>query len=391
MDPALNPYSPGAGRRPPELAGREPELERFAVLQDRVEHGSTDRGVILTGLRGVGKTVLLNEFRANAEARGWIVAKVEAGTDRPFRVLLAQSLNQALRAATGRFGVTDRLRQALAAFKAFTMKVAPDGSLALGIEVEPTQGRADTGDLELDLTELAQDLAETARDLGVGVLVLVDEMQELDRAELGALAAASHEAGQRDLPFTTVGTGLPNLPTALREAKSYAERLFEYRRVGPLDTDAAEAALVRPAEARDVRWESEAAKRILAVSGGYPYFVQVYGKSTWDFAKTSPIDVEDATVGTQAGLMELDIGLYGSRWEDATPGQKAYLRAVAEGGDEPSPTGEVAARLNRKPNEVSVPRDELIRKGLLYAPERGMIAFTVPGMADFIARRATDV
>src|SRR5688572_19856341 len=304
MDTALNPYSPGAGRRPLELAGREPELQRFEVLQERIALGSSDRGIILTGLRGVGKTVLLNEFRAAAEQRGWIVAKVEAGSDRPFRVLLAQSLNQALRAATGRFGLTERLRRALGAFKAFTLTSAPDGSLSLGIEVDPTRGRADTGDLELDLTELAQDLAETARDLGVGVLVLVDEMQDLDKAELGALAAASHEAGQRDLPFTTIGAGLPNLPTALREAKSYAERLFEYRRIGPLDADAAEAALLRPAETRSVGWDPPAAKRILDIAGGYPYCVQVYGKTTWDFAKTSPIDAEDADVGAHAFLME---------------------------------------------------------------------------------------
>lgn len=387
MDPVQNPYSPGAGRRPPELAGREPELHRFEVLLDRIQQGMSDRGLILTGLRGVGKTVLLNEFRAGAERRGWIVAKIEAGGDRPFRVLLAQSLNQALRAATGRFGVTDRLRKALAAFKAFSLKIDPEGKLALGIDVEPARGRADTGDLELDLTELALDLADTARDLGVGVLVLVDELQDLDHVELAALAAASHEAGQRDAPFITVGAGLPSLPTALREAKSYAERLFEYHRIGPLDLDAATVALVRPAEARSVAWGPEAVKLILDIAGGYPYFLQVYGKTTWDFAKASPIEAEDANVGADAGRMELDIGFYGSRWDDATPGQKSYLRAVAEGGDEPSATPEVAARMNRKPNEVSVARDELIRKGLLYAPDRGMIAFTVPGMADFIDRR----
>lgn len=387
MDPVQNPYSPGAGLRPPELAGREAELRRFEILRQRFEQGLNDRGIMLTGLRGVGKTVLLNEFRARAESHGWIVAKVEAGGDRPLRTLLAQSLNQALRSATGRFGLSERLRRALGAFKAFTLRFAPDGSLALGIDVDPTRGRADTGDLELDFTELALDLAEAARDLGVGVLVLVDEMQDLRSDELAALAAASHEAGQRDVPFVVIGAGLPSLPAALREAKSYTERLFEYRRIEPLADDDAAAALVRPAEDRSVAWDERARDLVLDLSRGYPYFIQVYGKASWDYAKRSPIDVEDARIGAEAGRAELDVGFYGSRWEDSTAAQQAYLRAVAVDGDEPSHTAAVAARMNRKPQDVSGARDELIKKGLLYAPERGTIAFTVPGMAGFIERK----
>ncbi|HEY3240569.1 MAG TPA: ATP-binding protein [Acidimicrobiia bacterium] len=387
MDPVQNPYSPGAGRRPPELAGREPELHRFDVLRQRIEEGRSDRGLILTGLRGVGKTVLLNEFRARAEQPGWIVAKVEAGGTRPFRALVAQSLNQALRSATGRFGMGERLGRALAVFKAFTLNVAPDGSLALGIDVEAGRGRADTGDLEVDLTELAVDLGGTARDLGVGTLLLVDEMQDLAAAELAAICAASHEAGQRDVPFLVVGAGLPSLPVALTEAKSYAERLFEYHGVGPLDDVAAMSALVRPGRARGVEWADQAADRILSTAVGYPYFLQVYGRATWDYAEASPIDAEDAAVGIEVGRRELDVGFYGSRWERATAGQKAYLRALAKGGDEPSPTAEVARRMVRRPSDVSVARDQLIKKGLLYAPDRGTIAFTVPGMAEFIARQ----
>lgn len=386
MDPVQNPYSPGAGRRPPELAGREPELDRFEVLCGRVAAARADRGVILTGLRGVGKTVLLNEFRARAEARGWIVAKLEAGGDRPLRALLGQSLNQALRSATGRHGLGDRLRRALAVFKAFTLRVAPDGSLALGIDLDPAAGRADTGDLELDLTELALDLAETAAELGVGVLLLVDEMQDLAAGELAALAAAAHEASQRDAPFVVTGAGLPNLPAAITEAKSYAERLFEYRRIGPLAPDAAEAALVRPAEPLGVGWESGALAAVLAVARGYPYFLQVFGAATWDYAAGTPISTADAEVGVVAGRAELDVGFFGSRWERASPAQRIYLRGVGEGGDEPSSTAEVARRLGRRPSDVSVARDQLIKKGLLYSPDRGMVAFTVPGMADFLAR-----
>jgi len=387
VDQVLNPYSPGAGIRPPELAGREPELTRFKVILARLEQGLADRGVMLTGVRGVGKTVLLNEFRDVAERRGWIVAKIEAGGERPFRMLLAQSLNQALRSATGRFSLGPMLQKALSAFKSFTLKIAPDGSLALGIDAEPTRGVADTGDLELDLTELALSLAATARELGVGVVVLIDEMQNLTIEELAAVCAASHEAGQRNAPFVVIGAGLPSLPSALRAAKSYAERLFEYRHVGPLENDAAVAALVRPAAERDVEWKDEARELVLDHARGYPYFIQVYGKTTWDYAKASPIDRDDAAIGAEVGRAELDVGFYGARWDESTPAQQAYLRAVAQGGDEPSQTATVASRMGKRPQDVTGARDELIKKGLLHAPERGYIEFSVPGMADYIQRR----
>lgn len=387
MDPVQNPYSPGAGRRPPQLAGRESELHRFDVLRRRTESGgANDRGLILTGLRGVGKTVLLNEFRAGAEQAGWIVAKVEAGGSRPFRTLVAQSLNQALRSATGRFGPGDGLRRVLGAFKSFTLNAAPDGSLALGIEVEPSRGRADSGDLETDLTELALDLGDTGRDLGVGALLLIDEMQDLAPAELAAISAASHEAGQREAAFLVVGVGLPNLPSVLTEAKSYAERLYEYRRIGPLGSTAATTALTLPAEARGVHWEPAASALVVETAAGYPYFLQVYGNSTWDYAERSPIQVGDAAVGIEAGRRELDIGFYGSRWERATAAQRTYLVAVAAGGDQ-SPTAQVARRLGRRPSDMSVARDQLVKKGLLYAPDRGAVAFTVPGMAEFVLRQ----
>jgi hypothetical protein len=265
--------------------------------------------------------------------------------------------------------------------------VAPDGSLALGIDVEASRGRADTGDLEVDLSELALDLGETVRDFGVGVLLLVDEMQDLAAGELAAIAGASHEAGQRDTPFIVVGAGLPNLPVALTEAKSYAERLFEYHRIGPLDAAAAVAALVRPATARGVEWSDDAAALIVETSARYPYFLQVYGNATWNYAEASPIDRDDAAVGVEAGRRELDVGFYGSRWERATDSQRAYLRALAGGGDEPTPSAEVARRMGRRSSDLSVARDQLIKKGLLYAPGRGAIAFTVPGMAEFIARQ----
>lgn len=387
MDPVTNPYAPGAGRRPPELAGRDAELRRFDVLAARLEQGRTDRGLIVTGLRGVGKTVLLNEFRRRAEERRWIVAKIEAGGDRPLATLAAQTLNQALRSASGRFERRERLTRALEVFRAFSLKVSPDGALALGLDVDAARGRADTGDLETDLTELATDLADAGADLGVGVLLLIDEMQDLADHELAAVAAASHETSQRDLPFVVIGAGLPNLPSALTDAKSYAERLYEYVAVGPLGPDAAADAIVVPAMERDVRWDADALALVCEASAGYPYFLQVYGNVVWDYAGHNPITVGDAEVGMIAARRELDIGFYGSRWERATPAQRTYLRAVADGGDAPSSTADVAARLQRRPSDVSVARDQLIKKGLLYAPDRGHIAFTVPGMAEFVTRQ----
>jgi hypothetical protein len=387
VDPVSNPYSPGAGRRPPELAGRAGELRRFDVLASRLEAGRGDRGIVLTGLRGVGKTVLLNEFRGLAERRGWIVAKVEAGGGRPFRAAAAKALNRGLRTATGRHGSARRLRRALAVFKSFSLQVAPDGSLALGIDVDPALGRADTGDLELDLTELLTDLAETGRELGIGTLLLIDEMQDLESHELAAISGACHEAGQADLPVTLAAAGLPSLPAALAEAKSYAERLFEYRTVGALTAGEAAEALTRPAAAAGVEWRPSALAEVVSVARGYPYFLQVFGGEVWDFAARSPIAPADARAGIASGRRELDTGFYGTRWERATPAQRGYLRALAEHGDEAAPTAAVAARLGRRQGDVSVHRDQLIRKGLLYAPDRGTIAFTVPGMAAYVLRQ----
>lgn len=343
--------------------------------------------MVLTGLRGVGKTVLLNEFRNRVERRGWIVVKVEAGGERPFAVMVAQSLNQALRSVAGRGAHTDRLRDALSVFRAFSMKVSPDGSLALGIDVDAARGRADTGDLETDLTELATDLAAAAAGLSIGVAVLIDEMQDLTAPELAAISAACHETGQRGLPFLVVGAGLPGLPLALTEAKSYAERLFEYVSVGPLGPDDSAEAIARPAADQGVSWGSDALRLVVEASDGYPYFLQVFADAVWDYAPGDPITLADADVGLLAARRELDIGFYGSRWDRATPAQRTYLRAVAEGGDAPSSTADVARRLDRRPSDLSVARDQLIKKGLLYAPDRGHIAFTVPGMAVFIDRQ----
>ena len=390
MDPALNPYSPGAGLRPPDLAGREREIRDFTVLRQRAANGLTSRSIVMSGLRGVGKTVLLNELASGARREGWIVGKVEADrgeSRRTFREEVAGTLNRALREATGAFELGARLRRALGTFRAFSLRTDPSGGLAVGIEIDPERGRGDTGALETDLTDLVLDLSAAAMDRGVGLALFVDELQDLSRGELGALCQACHEAGQAEAQFYLVGAGLPSLPGLLAEARSYAERLFDYWSIGALTDQAANDALVRPARAAGVAWDGEAAGLLVRRSAGYPYFLQEFGKATWDFAPGPSITLADAEAGLTVGTASLDRGFFTSRWERATPAERAYMRAMAVDGEGPSQSGEVARRMSKRPGSVGPARAGLIHKGLIYSPEHGVIAFTVPGMADFIGRQ----
>lgn len=391
MDPVRNPYSPGAGLRPRELAGRDGEIETFGVLMERAASGLTSRSVVLSGLRGVGKTVLLNELADRARTSGWIVGKVEAdpGEGRPFRQQVARTLNRALREASGSWGLADRVRRALATFKSFSLRTDPTGGLSIGIEVDPQRGRGDTGSLDTDLTDLALDLADAAFGFGTGVALFVDEMQDLEDSELAAICGACHETGQREAQFYIVGAGLPSLPRVLAEARSYAERLFQYWTIGALSPGDASTALTKPAAEVGIEWERDAVDGIVVRSAGYPYFLQEFGKAAWDFAPGPTITVDDARAGIQAGTSSLDRGFFRSRWERAAPSEREYMRAMAEDGDVPSQSGEVARRLGKRSTAVGPTRANLIHKGLAYAPEHGVIAFTVPGMADFINRQPT--
>jgi hypothetical protein len=388
MDPVRNPFQPGAGRRPPELTGRAVQLESFQVVLQRCEAGFSERGVILHGLRGVGKTVLLGEFAAMAGARHWIVAKIEASTEQSATRMIAQSLHRALREATGQFGPS-RLGRLLGVFKSFTVKVDPTGTYSFGVDVAATTGRADTGDLSLDLTELFAELGRTARELGVGALLVIDEMQDMSAAELIAVNKAVHEAGQgaSPLPVAVVGAGLPSLPTVLAEATSYAERLYSFAPIGRLTGGADAQALVGPVRALGAEWGPDALAAALDFARGYPYFVQTVGKFVWDYATASPFSEEDVEVGVAKAREEIDAGLFLSRWNRVTPAEREFLRAIAAAGSEQVATQDVATRLGRRRGDLSVRRDQLIKKGVIYAPERGYVAFTVPGMAEYIARQ----
>jgi hypothetical protein len=375
------------------LAGREADVTSFATLTARAEAGRSSQSLVLTGLRGVGKTVLLNELAERARDHDWIVAQVEARPDgeptgSSLRPMVARSLNQSLRQVTGSWGIGDRFRAALATFKSFSIRTDPGGGLALGIDIDPRRGRADSGSLEMDLSELAFDLGASASDRGTGVVVFVDEMQELSSSELAALCTAVHEAGQRAVPFYVIGAGLPSLPGLLAEARSYAERLFDYRPIGPLAGPDAEIAVVRPAALQGVVWAAEAVEAIVDTSAGYPYFLQEFAKATWDYASGPAVDAGDATLGIRVGRDKLDSGFFASRWNRATPGERDYLRAMAVSGERPAISGEVARRLGKRTvQQVGPIRARLIHKGLVYAPERGLVAYTVPGMADFINRQ----
>jgi hypothetical protein len=392
VDARTNPYSPGAGVRPAALAGRDRELDEFDVIVHRAMARRPAQSMMLTGLRGVGKTVLLNEMLGRARGAGWIVAKVEAdhGAGRtPFRNDVAGALTASLRQAQGASPNRGRLRAALATFRSFSLSASPDGSLSIGIDVDPQRGRADTGSIVTDLTDLAVDLGEAGAELGVGVALFVDEMQHLAVDELAATSQACHETTQRALPFFVFGAGLPNLPGALAEARSYAERQFSVVRIDRLERDAAVQALTRPAADEGVAWDDAAVDAVLDAADGYPYFLQQFGQTTWNAAVGSPISTIDAADGIREGWAQLDQGFFRARWDRATPAERDYLAAMAIDRDGPSLSGEVAQRLGKPITSLGPARANLIAKGLVYAPEHGRVAFTVPGMAAFVARTST--
>lgn len=392
MDPVDNPYRPGAGRRPPVLAGRKPILDAFTVIRRKAqEYGEGDRSWVLHGLRGVGKTVLLNELMTQVGDGGWITAKVEASPGAPLPVLLSNALVRSMRTATGRHPVP-RLKRLLGVFEAFYLKFNPSTTtVSIGAEVDLVKGIADSGRFADDLAALFEILGETSVDLGIGTLILVDELQEATPAELTAINTAVHQLGQgaAPLPVTFIGAGLPSLPAQLAEATSYAERLYDYQPIGLLDDAAARAALVGPAQNHSASWDDDALTDALAMAAGYPYFLQAVGKHVWDAAPGPRITTNDVAVGGAYARSEVDEGLYRSRWERATPAQKDLLRALAEvSGEEPAQISYLATHMRKsRVSDLSVARNEVIKKGLVYSPERGLLAFTVPGMSDFIARQ----
>ncbi|WIX80828.1 ATP-binding protein [Amycolatopsis carbonis] len=395
MDPIRNPFAPGAGQRPPELAGRERELGAFEVVLERVARGRPERSLVLTGLRGVGKTVLLGELRSMAIRHGWGAGKIEARPDAELRRPLSAALHRAIRDLAVRHRAPDRVEEVLGVLKAFALKAnKADAKLRdrwqPGIEAPAAQGRADSGDIEIDLVELFTDVAELAADVGTGVALLIDEIQDLQPDDVSALCAACHELSQSGAPLVVVGAGLPHVPAVLSASKSYSERLFRYARIDRLSRADADFAVMAPIEREEAGIEPEALDALFDASGGYPYFIQAYGKAAWDAAPSDPITVKDVQVAAPEAESELAVGFFGSRYERATPAEREYLLAMAEltqGRDEAAGTADVAVYLGRKPSSLSPARDSLMKKGLVYSAERGQIAFTVPHFGHYLLGR----
>jgi hypothetical protein len=389
VDPRSNPYNPGAGLRPVALAGRDGDIEAFEILADRAERGLISRSIVFSGLRGVGKTVLLGELAGRALERKWLVVRVEAEHTQPehFAAAFATELaNAARRQRNWLTRATAKVTEALGSITSFQAAVGAEG-ISLGFERLP--GRADSGNIQFDLVDLAETVGAAAREDGVGVVILIDEMQELTADQMSAVCRSCHRAGQSALPWFVVGGGLPNLPTRLAEAESYAERLFDYRSIDRLSTIDATIALTEPAAAQQVTWDRDAVQFVLDESGGYPYFVQQFGKTVWD-AATGPdrIALDDTIIGIAEGQQQLDNGFYSSRWERATNAEREFLRAMAVDGGVPSRIADITERLGRASSRSLGPaRASLIGKGIVYSPEHGMIAYTVPGMADYVGRR----
>ena len=379
MDPALNPYTPGSGRRPPSLQGRDREIDAFDLLVARAKARHYDRGMILSGLRGVGKTALLNHLRAHAERHQWYTVKIEAQNSTTGSRLNHKQLAIGLRNGMRKFSRVHALKQA----GEQVMSLIEGSSLSVaGVSVS-TPGPHVLEDTLFDIEEIVEAVCDLVATKGVALAVFVDEMQDLDADLTAGLIVAQHRANQEGWPFYVVGAGLPNLPAVLAESRSYAERLFFYSTIGALDPDAARAALVDPAATVGGRFMPDALDMLLTATEGYPYFLQEFGAAMWEVSVAAPFAADDAAAAIEVGTAHLDQGFFPSRWDRATPAERRYLRAIAE-TDQPSPK---TADLSIPQSTAGPLRAALIRKGIVYSPEHGRIAFTVPGMANFIARQ----
>ncbi|RRQ26215.1 ATP-binding protein [Rhodococcus sp. Eu-32] len=390
MDPALNPFKPGSGLRPPALEGRTRQREEFDLLVVRSKRRNYDRGMVLSGLRGVGKTTLLNNLAEHAERQGWLTIGIEARPNDSGIAAVRAKLGNELALSLRRFSRTHRLRKAMdeliALAKGFTLGV---GLGPANVELRIDQPAA-SGDIDIDLEELVEAISAVMKKQGTAFGLFIDEMQDLDGDLLGALLAVQHRASQREWPFFLIGAGLPSLPSVLADTRSYAERQFSYSTIGPLSpTDAADA-LAIPVREHGGAFTTDALDILVEASGGYPYFLQEFGKAIWNIAASSTFDTDDAHLAVEDGRRALDGGFFPSRWTRATDRERRYMRALALTGESNPRSGRVAAEMGLTTTSVSDIRDSAIKKGLIWAPEHGRISFTVPGMADFIRRQSTE-
>jgi AAA ATPase domain len=385
MDAFENPFRPGAGTSPPALVGRDELIDKYSVALRRTLAGRPGKSVMPVGLRGVGKTVLLNRFHKMAQEEGLTVGFIEAPESGDFKRLLAARLRSTL-LALDEGPVSRAVKRALGTLKSFTCNL-PDGT-TISLNVDALAGSADSGVLVEDTTDLLVAVGEAAKDRETGLLLAIDEVQYLAAEELGALISAIHRTVQLSLPVILVGAGLPQLPGLAGNAKSYAERLFDFPHVGSLDSADARAVLVLPAEAQGVALTDEALEMLLDVTQGYPYFLQEWGYHVWNAAPRSPITLDDVRLAAPDVQRQLDENFFLVRMDRLTPAEKHYLGAMAELGPGPHRSGDIAARLGVKVESVAPRRSALIQKGMVYSPAHGDTAFTVPMFDDFLRRSA---
>lgn len=388
MDPRINPYSPGAGARPPKLSGREALIEKAEIALDRCRNGLPSRGgIIMVGLRGVGKTVLLNHLAQESEARGFSVVSVEVPEKRSLPALLIPALRSVLIKLDRTSKMNDAVKNALTVLGSFiaAMKLKYD-DVEFGLEIESQAGIADSGDLEHDLMELFVTLGETMKAKKTALALFIDEIQYIPEDQFAALIMALHKSAQKQLPILLIGAGLPQLIAQAGRTKSYAERLFEYPEIGPLGKDAAEKALTVPAEKEGILFARGAIAEILSKTQCYPYFLQEWGKHCWEYAKKSPITLKDVHFATMLAITDLDASFFRVRFDRLTPQEKKYLRAMAECDLDLVRSGDVAHLLKKEVQSVAPIRATLIDKGMIYSPAHGDNAFTVPLFRDYLKR-----
>lgn len=388
MDKISNPFSPGAGTPPPSLAGRDNILESAEVLFGRILKGRSEKSLFLTGLRGVGKTVLLNEIKKRALKRGYLTAMIEVAEQKTLADQLIPEVRRILFELNDKAKAADIVRKSLGVLRSFinAVKVTVDGN-TYGIDIDPEFGSADSGDLEIDLTALFIAIGNAAKENATGIAFILDEVQYLHKNELAALIAAMHKMQQEQLPVVIVGAGLPTLHGLLGSAKSYAERLFNFPQIGPLSEDESIKAIQEPIEQEGAHITPEALEKIFIMTQGYPYFLQEWGYQSWNTATASPIDVLAVEEASQQSEMRLDVNFFKVRFDRLTRKEKEYLRAMAELGPEQQRTSDIAAVLGApKVSSFGSIRDSLIKKGMIYSPEYGHLAFTVPLFDKFMLR-----
>ena len=391
MDPIRNPYAPGAGTPPPELAGRDELRETVRVALARVQIGRPTKSLLMVGLRGVGKTVLLDRMREEAEGTDLHALFVEAPEGRSLPALLAPRLRQVLLRLSRHAKAQDLAQRALRGLAGFAkaLKVKYQ-DIEVGLDLAPEPGLADNGDLSQDLTELLLAAGTAAKEAGTVLAVFIDELQYVDEGELAALITALHRVTQRQSPVVLVGAGLPQLRARTGRARSYAERLFDFPEVGPLDQEAAREAIEKPAQAEGVTVDEAALRHIVETTRGYPYFLQEWGKHAWDAADTSPIDLADVERATHAATAALDDSFFRVRFDRLTPSERRYLRAMAELGTGPHRSGDIADVLGKPVTSLGPTRSQLITKGMVWSPGHGDTDFTVPLFDQFMRRIMPD-